>query len=92
MPWKLGNKSVDAKGPALKLGANVAAITHTMADDEVVKNTLASFAFENFEIAAYNALLETARLAGRTDVEDVCRANLTEEQQMAAWIDKNLPS
>ncbi|MDB5359495.1 MAG: hypothetical protein JWO51_792 [Rhodospirillales bacterium] len=88
---KLGTSPSTLKDTALKLGANFAAMAHAMADDEVIKNSFASFAFENFEIAAYKGLIETARLAGATEIEEVCRQNLAEEERMAAWIDENLP-
>ena len=88
---KLGASHSTLKDAALKLGANLAAITHSMADDEVIKNSLASFAFENFEIAAYRSLIVTAKLAGDTEIEDICRASLAEEERMAAWIDEHLP-
>lgn len=79
------------KDAALKLGANLASLTHSMADDEVVKNSFASFAFENFEIAAYRGLIETAHLLREPDVEEVCRQNLAEEERMAKWIHDHLP-
>ena len=88
---KLGASHSALKDAALKLGANLAALTHSMADDEVIKNSLASFAFENFEIAAYRSLIVTAQLAGDAEVEDACRASLAEEERMAAWIDEHLP-
>jgi ferritin-like metal-binding protein YciE len=56
-----------------------------------VKNVLASFAFEQFEIISYKALIETARLDGDADIIAVCRQNLAEEEQMADWIDHHMP-
>jgi ferritin-like metal-binding protein YciE len=88
---RLGTSASTLKDAALKVGANLAAMMHSMADDEVIKNSLASFAFENFEIISYKALIETARLAGDADIEEVCRRNLAEEERMAAWIEENLP-
>jgi hypothetical protein len=40
------------------MGANLQMMLHSMASDEVVKNVLASFAFESFEIISYKAPLE----------------------------------
>lgn len=42
----------------------MAAIGHTVAPDEIIKNSFANFAFENFEIAAYKSLLALARQLG----------------------------
>src|SRR5262249_12236926 len=37
--------------------ANLTAIGHAAADDEILKNTFGNAAFENYEIAAYKSLL-----------------------------------
>ncbi|HEX4192996.1 MAG TPA: DUF892 family protein [Stellaceae bacterium] len=55
---KLGTSASTLKDAALKMGANLQMMLHSMASDEVVKNVLASFAFESFEIISYKALLE----------------------------------
>ncbi len=87
-------RSLDAgpnplKNAILKAGADMAAMFHAMNDDEVIKNSFASYAFEHFEIAAYKALIEAATLAGRPDILEICRQNLSEEEAMAKWIDDN---
>jgi ferritin-like metal-binding protein YciE len=73
------------------LGA-MAAIGHTAAPDEILKNAFANFAFENFEIAAYKSLLTIAELGGFAHAVTSLQANLVEEQAMAAWLDTNLRS
>src|SRR4051812_25999739 len=45
------------KDLALSLGANIAAMGHAMAGDEVLKNTFANSALESYEIAAYKSLI-----------------------------------
>lgn len=52
------------KDATLAFGANVAAMGHAMAGDEVLKNTFASNALEHHEIAAYKSLLALADEAG----------------------------
>ncbi|WP_319005741.1 DUF892 family protein [Pararhizobium sp. BT-229] len=49
---------------ALSFTGGMAAMGHTMAGDEIIKNSLANFAFENFEIAAYKSLLTIADIGG----------------------------
>ncbi|HEX3973560.1 MAG TPA: ferritin-like domain-containing protein [Stellaceae bacterium] len=88
---RLGTSASTLKDAALKMGANLQMLLHSMASDEVIKNVLASFAFESFEIISYKALLETARLDGDTEVIAVCQENLREEEAMADWIDHHLP-
>jgi len=70
---KFGTGASTLKDAALKAGPNLQMMLHGMASDEVVKNVLASFAFEQFEIITYKALIETASLAGEADVVAICK-------------------
>ncbi|MBN8927038.1 MAG: hypothetical protein BGO51_05225 [Rhodospirillales bacterium 69-11] len=65
---------------------NLAALGHTVAPDEVLKNTLANFAFEHFEIASYMSLLTLCEAAGHSAGRSALEASLREEQDMAQWI------
>ncbi|MER9655116.1 ferritin-like domain-containing protein [Mesorhizobium sp. M0152] len=47
---------------ALSMVGSMAAMGHSMAGDEIIKNSLANFAFDH-EIAAYNSLLVPAEAA-----------------------------
>lgn len=58
--------------------------------DEILKNTFANNAFENFEIAAYKSLLALCDSAGASDAKADLETSLKEEQRMAAWIDSNV--
>lgn len=69
---------------------NVAAIAHAPASDEVVKNTLANYAFEHYEIASYQGLLVVAEVAGQSASTLVLQQSLKEEQSMAQWIEDHL--
>ena len=62
------------------------------AGDEILKNSFANFAFENYEIAAYKSLITVAELGGFPTAITALRANLSEEEAMAAWLDANLRS
>jgi ferritin-like metal-binding protein YciE len=60
---------------------NVLAVTHSMFEDELIKNALANFA-EHYEIAAYRSLLfisEQARKNGHLPLQ----TSLNEEARMA---------
>jgi uncharacterized damage-inducible protein DinB len=61
-----------------------------MADDEVLKNTFANLAFENFEIASYKSLIAKARKVGDQSAISALQQTLQEEQRMATWIDENV--
>jgi ferritin-like metal-binding protein YciE len=69
---------------------NLAAMMHTPASDEVIKNTIANFAFEHYEIAAYKALLTLADLTGHIAAVAPLKQSLSEEEAMARWIDEHI--
>jgi ferritin-like metal-binding protein YciE len=61
-----------------------------MAEDELVKNGIADYAAENFEIASYQALI-TAHDLGDEQTGQVCQQILADEQDMANWLAQHLP-
>lgn len=86
----LGKNKSSLKDAALSLGGSMAAIGHTVAPDEIVKNSFANFAFENYEIAAYKSLLALANQAGNAAAADLLSQSLDEEIAMADWLDQNI--
>jgi ferritin-like metal-binding protein YciE len=88
----LGEDNSTLKDLALSFTGSMAAMGHTMASDEILKNSFANFAFENFEIAAYKSLLTISELGGFPFAHSALTANLNEEKAMAAWLDDNLRS
>ena len=86
----LGEATSTLKDTAQSVTANVMAMTHAMAGDEILKNTFANNAFENFEIAAYKSLLALCGPAGSDNARPHLQASLREEEQMAKWIDANV--
>jgi ferritin-like metal-binding protein YciE len=85
-----GESPSTLKDAALAFVANVAALGHAVAPDEIIKNALANNAFEHYEIAAYKSLLALAEPAGMSSQVAALRASLAEEEQMAAWADKSV--
>ncbi len=79
------------KDNALSFMGNMAAIAHTAAQDEILKNSIANFAFENFEIASYKSLIELAKDTGNESATQPLQQTLSEEEAMAGWIDQHLP-
>lgn len=79
------------KDTMLSLSGSMAALTHSMASDEILKNSLANFAFEHFEIAAYTALITAAEQANVPQAVALLKQNLDEERAMAADIYDGLP-
>jgi ferritin-like metal-binding protein YciE len=78
------------KDTVMSLVGNMAALGHSTAPDEVMKNTFANFAFEHYEIASYKALLTLADLAGHDAGRSALESSLREEEEMAAWIAEHL--
>lgn len=78
------------KDTAMSALGSMAAMGHSIAGDEIIKNSLANFAFENYEIAAYKSLLALAEAGGHRDAEQLLSQNLEEEKAMAQWLDDNI--
>jgi len=68
----------------------MAALGHTVAGDEILKNTFANYAFENFEIAAYKSLIALAEATKQTPHIRLLETTLGEEIAMASFIEANV--
>jgi ferritin-like metal-binding protein YciE len=82
---------------ALKSGmSNVMGMVQGMstgtAKDTMIKDALAAYGSESFEIACYTALLEAANMVGESQVANVCRQILNDETKMKEWLEQNLPT
>ncbi|MGE0372622.1 MAG: ferritin-like domain-containing protein [Gammaproteobacteria bacterium] len=82
----LGTSHSSLKDMAASFMGNMAALGHTVAPDEVVKNTFANYAFEHYEIAAYRSLLTLADAVGHGGGKTALQQSLKEEERMAQWI------
>ena len=74
---------------------NMAALAHTPAPDEILKNSFANLAFENYEVAAYTSLIALAEANGANGANGALKAlnqTLKEEQDMAKWVADHLRS
>jgi ferritin-like metal-binding protein YciE len=85
-----GERTSTIKDVTQSVAANAMAMAHSMAGDEILKNTFANNAFEHFEIAAYKSLLALCPAAGMDATRAPLEASLKEEERMAAWIDANV--
>lgn len=85
-----GDTSTVKEGVAKFMG-NVAALSNAAAGDEVVKNGIADYAFEHFEIASYRSLIGAAEELGETRIKQTCEEILQEEEAMADWLETHLP-
>ena len=79
----LGDSPSTLKEGFLGFVGNMMALGHTPAQDEILKNTYANHAFENFEIAAYESLLTICETAGQQGSVTGFQQSLREEEAMA---------
>lgn len=62
------------------------------AGDELVKNLLADFASENFEIACYTSLISACNEIGESSISSVCQRILSDEKAMAQKVLDAIPT
>jgi len=79
---QIGESPSTIKEAVMGLMGNIAAISHSVAGDEILKNMFANHAFENYEIAAYKSLITMAESAGFASVSGF-QQSLREEEAMA---------
>jgi ferritin-like metal-binding protein YciE len=65
-------------------------MAHSVAGDEILKNTFANNAFENYEIAAYKSLIALSGSAGVESTRPLLQQSLQEEERMAQWVANNV--
>jgi ferritin-like metal-binding protein YciE len=82
----LGEDRSVLKDWVTQIMGNAAAIAHAPATDEILKNTFANHAFENFEIAAYKSLITITEAAGESRFLPALQQSLKEEETTARLI------
>lgn len=87
----LGAKPSKAKAALGSIMGAMQAPATSAFKDELVKNALADYATEHFEIAAYRALVEGARRLGQEEIARACEEILHEEEDMATFLEASLP-
>jgi ferritin-like metal-binding protein YciE len=88
----LGGSTSTVKTAVGKVSGWFQGLSTGPARDELVKNALADYAAEHLEIASYNALIVAAEAADEQKVVNTCRQILREEEEMARWLEQNLPT
>jgi ferritin-like metal-binding protein YciE len=86
----LDQSSSAIKDTTMSFAGTMSALGHTFADDEILKNSFANYAFEHFEIASYTSLLTLADACNATSAKTMLQESLDEEKRMAAAIHDNL--
>ncbi len=88
----LGGHTSALKTGMATLFGQIQASSTGPAKDEMVKNALADYAAENFEVASYTALVRAAQELNDQHTARVCQQILQEDEEMARWIQQNLPT
>jgi ferritin-like metal-binding protein YciE len=88
---RLGGHTSSIKSRVSSLFGQMQALSTGAAQDEMVKDSLADFAAENFEIASYRSLISAATEVNDQETVTVCRQILRDEEAMAQWLDRNIP-
>lgn len=88
---RLGGDTSVVKDVAGKMMAMAQGMSGMFVSDEVVKASMASYAFEHMEIASYRALIAGAEVCGDAETKRVCEEILVQEEAMANWLAERLP-
>ncbi|MDB6150586.1 MAG: hypothetical protein JWQ44_2034 [Chthoniobacter sp.] len=88
----LGSDTSTIKTGMAKVMETVKGLGTNFASDERVKDLLAAYASEHFEIACYKALRAGALAIGEPQIAAVCDTIIPDEENMAEWLDENLPT
>ncbi|MGK9339977.1 ferritin-like domain-containing protein [Sinorhizobium meliloti] len=89
---RVGGGTSSVKDITAKMVAFGQGMSGLFVDDEVVKGSLASYTFEQMEIASYRILIAAAEHAGDQETKRVCETILQQEQEMARWLDEHVPA
>ena len=81
--------------PVLSSSEPIVVLTHDITSrvfsDRLVIGAIADLAAEQFEVAAYTTLIAAAEHAGEPEVARLCRLNRGEDEDMAEWLDAQIP-
>jgi ferritin-like metal-binding protein YciE len=88
---RMGGNTSAVKSAMGKIGGVMQGVSTGMAKDEMVKNALADYASEQFEIASYTSLLAAAKALGDTQTAQVCQQILSDEMEMARFLEQQIP-
>jgi ferritin-like metal-binding protein YciE len=88
----MGAAPSSVKSTLSSMIGSVEGATTALFRDQLVKDALADYASEQFEVGCYTALVSAATELGHVDVARLCKQNLEEDRAMAAWVLQQLPA
>ncbi len=88
---RLGESPSTIKSGMANITGMLGGVSTGMAKDELVKNAISDYATEHFEIACYTALITAAQDYGDVDTVLACESIRRDEEEMAQWLEQQLP-
>jgi ferritin-like metal-binding protein YciE len=88
---KLGGTVSQVRSVLASTMGRLEGISTALFKDEIVKDFLADYAAEQFEVACYTSLIAAAEEFSETEVAELCRKNLHEDRAMADWLLTQIP-
>ena len=89
---ELGEKPSTMKDVMGTLGGKLQSMMPAAAKDDLVKAALNNYSAEHMEIASYQSLIVAANELGHTGIATRLEGILADEQQMAIWLEQNIPT
>lgn len=86
----LGEKPSAVKSTIGWIMGNMQAAGGMLMPDEIIKGSMASYVFENLEIASYTVLIAAAEANGQHEIAKICGEILQQEVAMADWLRHHL--
>jgi ferritin-like metal-binding protein YciE len=87
----LNQQPSGVKSTLAAIMGSVQSVTTGMFRDEPIKNALADYGSEQFEVACYHALVAGALQLGYSDIARLCEENMREDLKMADWLQEQIP-
>ncbi|PXY31046.1 ferritin-like domain-containing protein [Prauserella muralis] len=87
----LGGSVSGAKAAFATMFGSMQGLANKPMGDTMVKNAIADYAAEHFEIATYRALIDAANEVGEQEVSRRLTEILRQEEEMARFLEQKLP-
>jgi ferritin-like metal-binding protein YciE len=89
---RLGGDTSSLKAGMANISGTLQGMSTGTAEDVLVKNAIADYAGEQFEVASYRALIAAAEEIDDQETVRACQENLREDEEMAQWLEEQLPT
>lgn len=86
----LGEKRSALKDMGMSAAGSLSTMMTAATDDEILKNSLASFGLASFNAASFESLVVLGSLAGEKEAVRKLQDCLSEERAMSAWLAENM--